>query len=387
MFTYHIPTKIYFGENQLQKIPEAVSGFGKNALLVYGGSSIKKNGLYDIVCEKLKEAGVTVFECSGIEPNPKVDSVRAGIKICKDEKIDFVFAVGGGSVIDAGKFISAGACVNHDVWSFISSGKPVEKVLPLFSVLTISATGSEMDNTAVLSNPETLEKKALMNDKLFPVASFCVPSLTYSVNAYQTACGSADILSHIMEVYFNENQNLFMLDTQMEGMMKTVVRFAPEAILHPKDYEARANLMWTASWAINGYIFGCKKNPWSCHPIEHQLSAVYNITHGLGLAIVTPRWMEFVLDENNAERFCRFGKEVFSLEITSDKISSAKKAIECLKDFFFNKLSLPKTLSEIGIDSKDFDFMAENACGTSGFINGWKKLSPSDVKEIYTRCL
>ena len=172
MFNYHIPTKIYFGENQLEKIPEAISGFGKKALLVYGGSSIKKNGLYDVVCKKLNEAGVTGFECSGIEPNPKVDSVRAGIKLCKDEKIDFVFAVGGGSVIDAGKFISAGACVNHDVWEFISCGKPVTKVLPLFSVLTIAATGSEMDNTAVLSKPETLEKKALINDKLFPVASF-----------------------------------------------------------------------------------------------------------------------------------------------------------------------------------------------------------------------
>ncbi|MGN0728702.1 iron-containing alcohol dehydrogenase [Treponema sp.] len=387
MFVYHIPTKIYFGENQLNFLSDAVSGFGKKALLVYGGGSIKKNGVYDSILLQMKNSGVQIFELSGIEPNPKVDSVRRGISLCKSEKIDFVIAAGGGSVMDAGKFICAGACAEHDVWEFISSGRPVKKALPLFCVLTVSATGSEMDNTAVLNNPETMEKRALIDDKLFPVASFCDPALTYSVNAYQTACGSADILSHLMEVYFNRNQNLFMLDTQMEGMMRTVVKFAPVAVAEPENYEARANLMWTSTWAINGYIYGCKKNPWSCHAIEHQLSAVYDITHGLGLAIITPRWMEFVLDESNAEKFCRFGKEVFGIESSGHSIQDARRAIDCLKDFFYSKLNLKSTLSEINIDCSHFESMAKNACSPAGYINGWKKLYPDDVVQIYKNCL
>ena len=259
MFTYHIPTKVYFGKGQLENLGNVAKSYGKKVLLVYGGGSIKKTGVYDSVCACLKNSGMEIFECSGIEPNPKVESVRKGIEICKQNKIDVVLAVGGGSVMDASKFISVGSCVDFDVWDFIAKKLPVEKSLPLLCVLTISATGSEMDNTAVLNNSATQDKLALINDKLFPAASFCDPVLTYSVGKYQTACGSADILSHLFEVYFNFNQDLYMLDTQMEGMMKTVLKYAPIALKEPENYEARANLMWTSSWAINGYIYGCNK--------------------------------------------------------------------------------------------------------------------------------
>lgn len=387
MFTYHIPTKIYFGKDQLQNLGSVTKSYGKKVLLVYGGSSLKKTGAYDQIILQLNQNEVEIFELSGIEPNPKVDSVRKGIEICKKENIEVILAAGGGSSMDAAKFIAAGACVDFDVWDFIAKKSPVEKVLPLLCVLTISATGSEMDNTAVLSNPQTQDKLALMNDKLFPAASFCDPTLTYTVSAYQTACGSADILSHIMEVYFNYNQNLFMLDTQMEGMMKTVLKYAPIALKDPTNYEARANLMWTSSWAINGYIFGCNKSPWSCHAIEHQLSAVYDITHGLGLAIVTPRWMEYILDETNVEKFYNFAVNVCRLPSCEDKMKTAKMGIEYLKDFFFNKLELKSKLSDINIDSQNFDLMAKKACGANGFINGWKKLYPEDVKKIYQASL
>jgi len=387
MFTYHIPTKIYFGQGQLENLGSVTQSYGKKALLVYGGGSIKKTGVYDTVVNQLKGSGVEIFELAGIEPNPKVDSVRKGIEICKKEKIDVVLAVGGGSAMDASKFIAAGACVDFDVWDFIAKKAPVEKVLPLLCVLTISATGSEMDNTAVLNNPETQDKLALIDDKLFPEASFCDPTLTYSVSAYQTACGSADILSHIMEVYFNRNQELYMLDTQMEGMMRTVLKYAPIALKEPDNYDARANLMWTSSWAINGYIFGCKKNPWSCHAMEHQLSGVYDITHGLGLAILTPRWMEYVLDETNVGKFYNFAVNVCGIEPDADKMKVAKEGIAYLKDFFFVKLGLKSTLSEIDIDDKNFDMMATKACGANGFINGWKKLYPEDVKKIYQASL
>ena len=387
MFTYSIPTKIYFGKGQLNSLGNVISDYGKKVLLVYGGGSIKKTGVYDIVCSQLKQMKIQIYELSGIEPNPKIDSVRKGIAVCKQESIEAVIAVGGGSVIDAAKFIAAGACVDFDVWDFISKKSPVQNVLPVFSVLTISATGSEMDNTAVLNNPETMEKLALIDDKLFPAASFCDPTLTYTVSPYQTACGSADIFSHIIEVYFNRNQDLYMLDTQMEGMLKTVIKYAPVAMAEPDNYDARANLMWTSTWAINGYIYGCKKAPWSCHPMEHQLSAVYDITHGLGLAILIPHWMEYVLDDSTLQKFYDFAVNVCGITPAEDKILTAKMGIEFVKDFLYNKLNLKRSLSEIDIDDTNFVSMAEKACGANGYIDGWKKLYPKDVLAIYKSAL
>ena len=387
MFTYSIPTKIYFGKGQLNSLGNVISDYGKKVLLVYGGGSIKKTGVYDIVCSQLKQMKIQIYELSGIEPNPKIDSVRKGIAVCKQESIEAVIAVGGGSVIDAAKFIAAGACVDFDVWDFISKKSPVQNVLPIFSVLTISATGSEMDNTAVLNNPETMEKLALIDDKLFPAASFCDPTLTYTVSPYQTACGSADIFSHIIEVYFNRNQDLYMLDTQMEGMLKTVIKYAPVAMAEPDNYDARANLMWTSTWAINGYIYGCKKAPWSCHPMEHQLSAVYDITHGLGLAILIPHWMEYVLDDSTVQKFYDFAVNVCGITPAEDKILTAKMGIEFVKDFLYNKLNLKRSLSEIDIDDTNFVSMAEKACGANGYIDGWKKLYPKDVLAIYKSAL
>ncbi len=387
MFTYSIPTKIYFGKGQLNSLGNVISDYGKKVLLVYGGGSIKKTGVYDIVCSQLKQMKLQIYELSGIEPNPKIDSVRKGIAVCKQESIEAVIAVGGGSVIDAAKFIAAGACVDFDVWDFISKKSTVQNVLPVFSVLTISATGSEMDNTAVLNNPETMEKLALIDDKLFPAASFCDPTLTYTVSSYQTACGSADIFSHIIEVYFNRNQDLYMLDTQMEGMLKTVIKYAPVAMAEPDNYDARANLMWTSTWAINGYIYGCKKAPWSCHPMEHQLSAVYDITHGLGLAILIPHWMEYVLDDSTVQKFYDFAVNVCGITPAEDKILTAKMGIEFVKDFLYNKLNLKRSLSEIDIDDTNFVSMAEKACGANGYIDGWKKLYPKDVLAIYKSAL
>lgn len=387
MFTYSIPTKIYFGKGQLNSLGNVISDYGKKVLLVYGGGSIKKTGVYDIVCSQLKQMKIQIYELSGIEPNPKIDSVRKGIAVCKQESIEAVIAVGGGSVIDAAKFIAAGACVDFDVWDFISKKSPVQNVLPVFSVLTISATGSEMDNTAVLNNPETMEKLALIDDKLFPAASFCDPTLTYTVSPYQTACGSADIFSHIIEVYFNRNQDLYMLDTQMEGMLRTVIKYAPIAMAEPDNYDARANLMWTSTWAINGYIYGCKKAPWSCHPMEHQLSAVYDITHGLGLAILIPHWMEYVLDDSTVQKFYDFAVNVCGITPAEDKMLTAKMGIEFVKDFLYNKLNLKRSLSEIDIDDTNFVSMAEKACGANGYIDGWKKLYPKDVLAIYKSAL
>ena len=299
-FIYDIPVKVYFGENQLQHLGEELCKFGKRVLLTYGGGSIKKIGLYDAVMAELKKAELEVFELSGIEPNPRIESVRRGAQMCKEHNIDVLLAVGGGSTIDATKFMAAGACVDHDPWQFLADfSTPIEKALPIISILTLSATGSEMDCGGVISNPETVDKIGRLAPAMLPKVSFLDPTVTYSVSPYQTACGSADMMSHILEVYFNMTPDLYMLDCFMEGMMKTIIKYTPVALADPENYEARANLMWTSSWAINGFINGSKRKAWSCHPMEHQLSAVYDITHGHGLAILTPRWMEYCLDESN----------------------------------------------------------------------------------------
>ena len=386
-FIYDIPVKVYFGRDQLSHLGTELRKFGRRVLLTYGGGSIKRNGLYDRVVSELRNADMEVYELSGIEPNPRIESVRQGVAMCKEHNIDVLLAVGGGSTIDATKFMAAGACVEHDAWEFFGAGaKPIERALPIVTILTLSATGSEMDTAGVISNLETGDKLGRLAQPLLPKVSFLDPTLTYSVSAYQTACGAADIMSHIMEVYFNMNKDLFMLDCFMEGMLKTVVKYAPIAIAEPENYEARANLMWTSSWAINGFINGGKKKAWSCHPMEHELSAVYDITHGLGLAILTPRWMEYCLDESNVDRYVTFGVNVFGIDSSLEPMAIAREAIKRLSDFFFNTLGLQSTFAEVGIKREDFGLMAKKAC-RYGDIKGFKTLTEQDVVNIFEMCM
>ena len=386
-FIYDIQTKVYFGENQINNnLGNELKKYGKKVLLTYGGGSIKKNGLYDKVVSEIKNAGMELYELSGIDPNPRVTSAREGAEICKKENIDVLLAVGGGSVIDCTKFIGAATFYDNDPWD-ISCGKvKVEKCLPIITVLTLAATGSEMNSGGVISNLETNEKLGFGAYAMKPKASFLDPTNTYTVSKYQTACGSADILSHIFEVYFNMNADLYMLDTVMEGLMKTVIKYAPIALKEPNNYEARANLMWASSWAINGYINGGKQQAWTCHPIEHELSAYYDITHGLGLAILTPRWMKYVLDEKTAERFYKFGVNVFDIDKNLSPMEVANKSIELLEEFLYNTLGLSRTLTELNIDDSKFSIMAKKACGDN-VIKGFKELNKDDIEKILRMCL
>lgn len=385
-FIYDIPVKVYFGENQLCHLAEELGAHGKRVLLTYGRGSIKKTGLYQRVVKEIENAGLTLFELSGIEPNPRIDSVRQGAKICKDEKIDVILAVGGGSTLDASKWMAAGACVEHDPWDFFSKSAPVKKAVPLVTILTLSATGSEMDAGGVISNPETRDKIGRSARPLLPKASFLDPTETFTVNAYQTACGSADIMSHIFEVYFNMDSDLYMLDCFMEGLLKTVIKYAPIAQKEPDNYEARANLMWASSWAINGFINGGKQLEWSCHPMEHELSAIYDITHGLGLAILTPRWLEYCLDETTVSKYVQFGTNVFGLDPAMEPMTAAKKSIELLSSFFFQTLGLKSSLTELDITRKNFPVMAEKACSGS-VLQGFKPLNSQDIEKIFEMCL
>ncbi len=385
-FVYNIPTKVYFGENQLSNLANELLKFGRRVLMTYGGGSIKRIGLYDRVVSELQAAGIELYELSGIEPNPRIESVRKGAAMCKEHNIDVLLAVGGGSTLDATKFMAAGACVDHDPWEFFgANAKPIERALPIITILTLAATGSEMDSGGVISNLATGDKLGRLAPALQPRVSFLDPTLTYSVSKFQTACGAADMMSHIIEVYFNTQKDLFMLDCFMEGMLKTIVKYAPIALREPDNYEARANLMWTSSWAINGFINGGKRKAWSCHPMEHELSAVYDITHGLGLAILTPRWMEYCLDETNVDKYVQYGVNVFGIDASQEKMAIARESIRRTEEFLFDTLGLERTFGAVGIKREDYAMMAQKAC-RYGDIKGFKTLTPEDVVRIFEMC-
>jgi alcohol dehydrogenase YqhD (iron-dependent ADH family) len=385
-FVYDIPTRVYFGENQLGNLGAELSKYGKKVLMTYGGGSIKKIGLYDKIVAELEKAGLELFELSGIDPNPRVSSVNAGADICKKEEIDVLLAVGGGSVLDCTKYIGAATYYDGDAWDILLQKVPVEKCLPIITVLTLAATGSEMDAGGVISNLETKDKIGLIFPVMQPKVSFLDPTATYTVNEFQTACGAADMMNHILEVYFNMNQDLYMLDYVMEGLMKTIIKYTPIALEEPDNYEARANLMWTSTWAINGFINGGKRQAWSCHPMEHELSAIYDITHGLGLAILTPRWMEYTLDETTVSKFYQFGTNVFGIDKNLAPMEVAKKSIELVSDFLFGTLGLQSTFTEIGIDETNFEIMAKKAC-MDGVLPGFKQLNQQDIVNIFKMCL
>ena len=387
-FVYDIPVKVYFGTEQLKNLGPELRKYGTRVLMTYGGGSIKRIGLYDRVVKEIRDAGLELYELSGIEPNPRVASVREGARLCKEHRIDVLLAVGGGSTIDATKWIAAAACVDHDAWDFFDYKiwAPVEKALPVLDILTLSATGSEMDSGGVISNPDTRDKHGRMHPLLLPKVSFLDPSTTFSVSAYQTACGSADMLSHIIEVYFNMDQDLYMLDCVMEGLMKTIIKYTPVAIREPDNYEARANLMWASSWAINGFVDGGKQQAWSCHPMEHELSAVYDITHGLGLAILTPRWMKYCLDESTVSKYVQFGVNVLGISPEKAPMDIANEAIERFASVLFDSFGLQRTFPEVGIDESHFDSMAEKAV-QGGAIDGFKTLKKEDVLNIFQMCM
>lgn len=388
-FIFQNTTKVYFGKNQLQHLGEEVSNFGKKVLLVYGGGSIKRNGLYDRIMEQLKASGIEVFELSGVEPNPRHTTVNKGAEICRKEGIDAIIAVGGGSTIDCSKGISGLVMSDgkNDIWELIESGTPLMKGLPILVVLTMAATGSEMDAGAVISNMEINQKHAIGGPGVRPRVAFEDPTNTFTVPAYQTACGSFDIMSHIFDVeYFSKADTMDMLKRIQEEVLNTVIKYAPVAVKEPDNYEARANLMWASSWALNDFLYdGCSQDT-VCHEMEHELSAHYDITHGHGLAIITPRWLEYILDDSTAADIARFGRRCFGVDDQLSDMDAAKAAIEALSDFCFNKLGLKSNLSDLGIDASKFDIMAESAC-RGGVLNSIKPLNKQDIVEIYKMCL
>ena len=382
-FTFHIPTDIRFGKDQVQCLPVELANYGNKVLLVYGGGSIKRSGLYDKIRELL--ADFEISELPGIEPNPKLTSVEKGAAICKEKGIQVILAVGGGSTIDASKHIAAAACYDGEPWDLVKDRGLVKKALPVAVVLTICATGSEMNSGAVISNEKTHEKLEINHPLLYPVLSICDPTYLYTLPSKQTAAGAVDILSHVMEQYFQPNDEAYITDVLSEAVMKTVIKYARKAMDESENYEARSNLMWSSTVALNHLLTVGKGGAWSVHPIEHVISAYYDITHGVGLAVLTPAWMSYVLSDRTAPRFARFAREVFGVE-EADNRKAAELGIQRVRAFN-QSLGMPATLSGAGVPEDLFDEMASEAVRTSAIASrAYVKLDISDVKQILLNC-
>ncbi|MDY3110748.1 MAG: iron-containing alcohol dehydrogenase [Lachnospiraceae bacterium] len=383
-YEYHVPTDIRFGRNQVECLAKEIGKYGKKVLLVYGGGSIKKTGLYDKIYEVLK--GFEVYELAGIEPNPKLSSVREGALMCKQYDINVVLAVGGGSTIDASKHIACAAFYDGDPWDLVLDKSLVTDALPIFTVLTICATGSEMNPGAVISNEETKEKLEINHPLLYPTLSVCDPSYLFTLPKGQTAAGTADIISHIFEQYFQPNDGAYITDRLSEAALKTCFKYGPIALEEPENYEARSNLMWTSSIALNHLFTFGKGGAWSVHPMEHELSAVYDITHGVGLAILTPAWMRYVLSDATVKRFAMYARNVWDV-VEEDDYAAANIGIN-LTEAFFYQMGLPGSLTEVGIDDSKLEWMAKEAVRTSGLsTRAYVKLDAKDVEQIYRNCL
>ena len=385
-FQFCIGTNILFGKGQISHLSEVVKPLGKRILLTYGGGSIKRTGLYDKVKEQLSDC--EVHELDGIEPNPKLASVEAGARICKLHDIDVVLAVGGGSVIDCSKAIAAAALYDGNAWDLITGVAHIEKALPLIAVPTMAATGSEMDAGAVVSNPQTKEKRSFFSPHILPKVSILDPVNTFTVSAYQTASGSADILSHLLEQYFSA-ETTFMGDLMVESVMKTVIKYAPIAIVESENYEARAQLLWASNIADNAILCcGNRLCVFGVHAMEHELSAFYDIAHGVGLAILTPRWMRHVLQKSPdvvVPRFAHFARAVWGIE-GNDDATVARQGIEATETFL-KSLNIPTSLTEVGIGTEHFEDMAAHCVATEGVSHAWIPLNKEDIIRIFTESL
>ncbi len=384
-FDYMTPTRLIFGKGVIEKLPEVMSQFGKKILLAYGGGSIKKIGLYDKVKSLLQ--GYDIYELSGIQPNPKYDpSVISGVKICKENDIDVILAVGGGSVLDCSKAIAAGAKYEGETWDLISYKAFAKESLPIVDIITLAATGSEYDAGGVISRTETNDKIGYVDPHNYPRVSFLDPTYTFTVSAKQTAAGCADAMNHVMEQYFAEDTTL-LNDGFCESMLKSLMVNAVAALKNPEDYRARAEMMLCCTYGCNGILsLGNSGSGWPCHAIEHALSAYYDITHGEGLAIITPRWMKHILSERTVDRFVKYGVNVFGIDKTLDKFEIANRAIDATYEFF-RSINIPMHLREVGIDESRIGEMAHHIAVNEGLENAYVPLTETDLIEILTRSL
>ena len=385
-FDYWTPTRLVFGRDVVrEKLVEAMKPLGKRVLLTYGGGSIKRMGLYDLVKELL--ADFQLFELGGIEPNPKYDpSVLDGVRLCKENQIDVILAVGGGSVLDCSKAIAAGVYYDGDPWDLISYKVKARKALPIVDIITLAATGSEYDCGGVITNTAINDKRGYMDELLYPVVSFMDPAYTFTVPAWHTAAGTADAINHMLEQYFCASPN-DVSDGFLETLIRTLMKWVPVAMREPDNYEARAELMYACTFGCNGILaMGTGGSGWPMHAIEHALSAYYDITHGIGLAIITPRWMQHVLSDATLERFVKYGRNIFGITEGTD-LEIAHEAIRRTYKFF-ESIGIPMHLREVGIDESRVQEMAHHVASIDHLENcAFVPLQENDIAEIITNSL
>lgn len=379
-FSYCNPTKLIFGKDTVQAIANEVPLYGKKVLLVYGGGSIKRNGLYDAVLQQLHEIGAEVFELAGVEPNPRITTARKGVALCKEQGIEFLLAVGGGSVIDCTKLIAAGAKYDGDPWDLVTKTAKVEGALPFGTVLTIAATGSEMNSGSVITNWETKEKFGWGSPLTFPKFSILDPQNTYTVPLDHTVYGIVDMMSHVFEQYFHKTGNTPLQDRMCESVLQTVIEAAPKLINDLHNYELRETILYSGTIALNGYLSVGAAGDWASHGIEHAVSAVRDIPHAGGLAILFPNWMKHTMHES-IERYVQFAIRVWNVNpIGKSDEEVALEGIECVREFW-SSLGAPSTLAYYNIDESSVSIIAEKAMIRGEFGN-FKKLNKQDVMAI-----
>ncbi|GFZ84706.1 NADH-dependent alcohol dehydrogenase [Paenibacillus marchantiophytorum] len=384
-FTFHNPTTLHFGQGQLEKLTAEVPKYGKNVLLVYGGGSIKNNGIYTNVLHLLKGIDAQVFELSGVEPNPRLTTVHRGVELCRKQNIDLILAVGGGSVIDCAKAVAVGAQYAGDFWDIVTRKASPKGALPLGTVLTIAATGSEMNSGSVITNWETQEKLGWGSPFAFPKFSILDPAHTVSLPENQTVYGIVDIMSHVFEQYFHHTTNSPLQDGFCETILRTVIDTAPRLLQDLENLDDRATILYSGTMALNGILSMGVRGDWATHNLEHAVSAVHDIPHGGGLAILFPNWMTYTLDAN-VPRFKQFAQRVFDIE-TADKSDRqiAEEGIAALRDFFA-AIGAPSKLADYNIDDSTLEIMTDKAMVYGDFGN-FKKLTREDVVNIYRMSL
>ena len=384
-FTYYNPTKLIFGKGQVEQLENEVPKYGKKVLVVYGGGSIKRNGLYDKVIQILEKNNLEVYELSGVEPNPRLSTVHRGVEICKKENIDFILAVGGGSVIDCTKAISVGAKYDGDAWDIVTKKHIPTEAVPFGTVLTLAATGSEMNSGSVITNWETKEKYGWGSPLTFPEFSILDPVNTFTVPKDQTVYGIVDMMSHVFEQYFHHTKNTPLQDRFCEATLKTVIEAAPKLINDLENYELRETILYSGTIALNGQLQMGYRGDWASHNIEHAVSAVYDIPHAGGLAILFPNWMKHNLDQN-VSRFVQMAVNVFDVDPSGkDDRTVALEGIDKLREFW-SSIGAPSRLKDYDINDENIDLMADKAM-INGEFGNFKSLNKDDVVAILTASL
>lgn len=383
-FQFWSPTEFVFGKNTESECGRYVKKYGGTKVLVhYGSSSAVKSGLLDRVTDSLKNEGIDFVLLGGVQPNPRDTKVYEGIELCRKEGVDFILSVGGGSCIDSAKGIALGVPYDGDFWDFYGTGKPVEKALPIGTVLTIAAAGSEGSGASVVTKEEGMLKRDTGSDLLRPRFSILNPELTCTLPAYQTACGATDIMAHVFERYFTNTKEVEITDRLCEAVLLTMIKETPRVIADPYNYEARANIMWAGTVAHNDIVGVGRSQDWNSHGIEHELSGLYDCAHGAGLAVIMPAWMEFVCS-HNVMRFAQIAVRIWGCEMNFENPeATAKQGIYAFRRFL-SSIGMPINFEQLGAKEEDIPVLVDKfGLGEDGRTGGFVSLSSEDVAEIY----